>query len=77
LLLSGPAKIKGGSQDPPLILQFLATLGLTARHLLHFALLRSASIVAGLERVLGFALLARSAFCFLAVVFAFEVLANV
>ena len=52
------------------VLQYLAALGLTACHLLYFALLRSASVVAGLEGVLGFALLARSAFRFLAVVFA-------
>src|SRR5258708_25268593 len=41
-----------------------------ARQLLHFALLRSARVLPRLQRVLGFALLARGAFQFLAFVFA-------
>src|SRR5215475_6432244 len=59
-------KIKGGSEDPPRdSCLCLGALGLSARHLLHFALLRPARVVARLQRILGFALLARSALGFL------------
>src|SRR5258708_6364414 len=41
-----------------------------SHQLLHLALLRSASVLAGLQWILGFALLTRRAFCFFAFVFA-------
>ena len=47
----------------------LLPLGLAAGQFLDLGLFRSASVVAGLERFLGFALLAGGAFGFLAFVF--------
>ncbi len=52
------------------LLVLLLPLRRAARQLLHFALLRSARVIPRLQRVLGFALLARGAFQFLAFVFA-------
>jgi hypothetical protein len=46
------------------------SLRLPARHLLDFAFLRSASVLAGLQRMLGLALFAGCAFCFFAFIFA-------
>jgi hypothetical protein len=59
----------GESPAPTRILQLTLPLRLAAGQLLHLWLLRSAGVVAGLERLFRFALLARGAFGFLAFFF--------
>jgi hypothetical protein len=54
----------------PALKILLAALGLSARHFLDFAFFRSASVIAGLERMFELALLARSPLGFFAVFFA-------
>jgi len=69
LVASWSCKNQGRIEGSALILLRLAALGLAACHLFDFALLRSASVVAGLERVVGLTLLTRRPFGFLAFVF--------